>query len=80
MMAKQMKFKKKAAKVKTKEVVETTLPDISVGNGVMIEVSAQGKAGTNATYRAIKKEIAKRKGHKYRVIWLLKTFLVYRVA
>jgi len=39
----------------------------------------QGKTGTQATYRAIKKELANRKGEKYRVIWLIKSFLVYRV-
>jgi hypothetical protein len=62
-----------------KAVVKLKLPSVDVGNGFIVESTAQGKAGTQATYRAIKKDLANRKGEKYRVIWLIKSFLVYRV-
>jgi len=62
-----------------KPVVKLKLPSTDVGNGFIVESTVQGKTGTQATYRAIKKELANRKGEKYRVIWLIKSFLVYRV-
>jgi hypothetical protein len=60
-------------------VVKLKLPNVDVGNGFIVESAVQGKAGTQATYRAIKKELANRKGEKHRIIWLIKSFLVYRV-
>ena len=80
MKVKPFKFKKKQAKVEMKPVVKTDLPEIEVGQGVIIECSTQDKADIQATYRAIKKELARRKGQKYRVIWLIKSFLIYRVS
>ena len=79
MVIKEMKFKKKKANVEMKAVVKLKLPSVDVGNGFIVESTAQGKAGTQATYRAIKKDLANRKGEKYRVIWLIKSFLVYPV-
>ena len=79
MVIKEMKFKKKKANVEMKPVVKLKLPSTDVGNGFIVESTVQGKTGTQATYRAIKKELANRKGEKYRVIWLIKSFLVYRV-
>jgi len=79
MVIKEMKFKKKKANVEMKPVVKLKLPSTDVGNGFIVESTVQGKTGTQATYRAIKKELASRKGEKYRVIWLIKSFLVYRV-
>jgi hypothetical protein len=80
MKAKPMAFKKKQVKVEMKPVVKTELPEISVGQGLIVECSVQGKTGMQATYRAIKKELAKRKGQKYRIIWLIKSFLIYRLS
>jgi flagellar biosynthesis component FlhA len=80
MKVKPFKFKKKQAKVEMKPVVKTDIPELEVGQGIIIECATQDKADIQATYRAVKKALAKRKGQKYRVIWLIKSFLIYRVS
>jgi len=79
MNVREVKFKKKKASVKMRPAVKLKMPDVNVGNGFIVEFAAQNKSGIQATYRAIKKELVARKGEKYRVIWLINSFLVYRV-
>lgn len=75
------KFKKATAgvKKKTQSTVTITLPEISPANGVMVGVQGGSRKEMLSTYRVIRKELGKRKGEKYRIIWLVKSFLVYRL-
>jgi hypothetical protein len=80
-----MKAKKAKAKapVKTKakrksEATAEDLMDMNVGNGVMIE-TGNTKKEMDSTYRAIRSWVLSRKGEKYRIIKLLKSFLLYRL-
>lgn len=80
-MVKKPKFKKAAVSVKTQKQssVKLSLPEIDASNGVIVESTGGGKKEMFSTYRAIRKEVAQRKGQKYRIIWLVKSFLVYRL-
>jgi hypothetical protein len=80
-----MKAKKAKAKapVKTKakrksEATAEDLMDMNVGNGVMIE-TGNTKKEMDSTYRAIRSWVLSRKNEKYRIIKLLKSFLLYRL-
>lgn len=81
MTTKKPKFKKAAVSVKTQKQssIKLELPNIEANNGVIVESSGGGRKDMFSTYRAIRKEIAKRKEGKYRIIWLVKSFLVYRL-
>lgn len=81
MTVSKLKFKKTKAlaKEEKRSVVEIKLPEVTVANGVFVASKDGSKKSMLATYRAIKKQLAKRKGEKYRVIWLLKSFLIYRL-
>jgi len=80
-----MKAKKAKAKapVKTKakrksEATAEDLMKMNVGNGAMIETGSTKKE-MDATYRAIRSWVLSRKNEKYRIIKLLKSFLLYRL-
>jgi len=81
MTTKKPKFKKAAVSVKTQKQssIKVSLPEIDANNGVIVDSSGGGKKEMFATYRAIRKELASRKGEKYRIIWLVRSFLVYRL-
>lgn len=75
------KAKKAPAKTKAKRKSEATTEDLmnmNVGNGVMIE-TGNTKKEMDATYRAIRNWVLSRKNEKYRIIKLLKSFLLYRL-
>ena len=75
------KAKKAPVKTKAKRKSEATAEDLmnmNVGNGVMIE-TGNTKKEMDATYRAIRSWVLSRKNEKYRIIKLLKSFLLYRL-
>ena len=80
MKAKKAKAKA-TAKTKAKRKSETTadgLMKMNVGNGVMIETGSSKKE-MDATYRAIRNWVLSRKNEQYRIIKLIKAFLLYRL-
>jgi hypothetical protein len=52
--------------------------DVEVGNGFIVDVPNATQSSLRQAYRSIKREIANRSNEKYRIIWLIKSFLVYR--
>ena len=81
MKAKKAKAKKAPVKTKAKRKSEATadgLMKMNIGNGVMIETGASKKE-MDATYRAIRNWVLSRKNEQYRIIKLIKSFLLYRL-
>ena len=75
------KAKKAPVKTKAKRKSEATAEDLmnmNVDSGVMI-ATGNTKKEMDATYRAIRSWVLSRKGEKYRIIKLLKSFLLYRL-
>lgn len=77
MQIKKAKFKTAKPKFKTEKIPEIKLPDIEPSQGIMVGTGSS-KQEMDAAYRNIRSALMARKGHKYRIIRLIKSFLIYR--
>lgn len=78
MVTRKMSFPRKTATVESVPRVKVKFKNVDVGNGFIVDVPNATKSTLQQAYRAIKKEIAARRDERYRIIWLIKSFLVYR--
>lgn len=78
MKVRAMRFPRRMATVVNNPKVSVKFKEVEPGNGFIVEVPDATPSTLQQAYRCIKKGIATRQNEKYRIIWLLNSFLVYR--